>query len=157
VFGGNFSDGFLDWLIEECHEERQPSIGQLAAEFEARFLGRPADAPLLKAMKLLWETLVLVNVRRVLSDPVASAVVRAAKKPRGQLSSYEKRLMRKVLLALHRNKKKQAPLPLAEAEVAEVAEAAEVAEVAEVSHAIYECCACVPSLGGREALLHAPR
>jgi hypothetical protein len=109
VFGGNNSDGFLDWLIDECEARRRPGVGQLAAEFERRYLGRPVpQGSLLEAMKTVWEGIVVIKVREYLSDPVASAVVRAAKKPRGQLSSYEKRLMRKVLLTLHRNKKKQA-------------------------------------------------
>ena len=41
VFGGDESGGFLDWLIDELDAGRQPGVGQLAAEFERRYLGRP--------------------------------------------------------------------------------------------------------------------
>lgn len=69
MFGGNFSGGFLDWLTEECEAGRRPGIGQLAAQFEARYLGHQVQLGwLLEATKTLWEKIVVIKVAQYLSD-----------------------------------------------------------------------------------------
>ncbi len=105
VFGGNSSGGFLDWLIEELDAGRRPSVGQLAAEFEARHLGRSGQqGSLLEAMRDLWLKKVVTKVRKQLSDPAIIAVVRAAMTPFGQRSSYQHELLLRLLLAVQDTK-----------------------------------------------------
>jgi hypothetical protein len=111
VFGGDESGGLLDWLIDECDARHQPGVGQLAAEFERRYLGRPVpQGSLLDRMKTLWGT-VASKVAEYLSDPVASAVLQAARKRPRERSPYEKELMTELVRVLHEMKRRQRLLP----------------------------------------------
>ena len=112
VFGGDESGGLLDWLIEHLDAGHRPGVGQLAAEFERRYLGRPVpQGSLLEAMKTLWEDRVASEVAEYLSDPVASAVLQAAWKPPHERSPYEKELVMELLKVLHEMKRRQRLLP----------------------------------------------
>ncbi len=112
VFGGDESGGLLDWLIDECDAQRRPGVGQLAAEFERRCLGRPVpQGSLLDRMKTLWEEKVASKVAEYLSDPVASAVLQAAWKQPHERSPYEKELVMELLKVVHEMKRRQRLLP----------------------------------------------
>ncbi len=112
VFGGDESGGLLHWLIDECDAGHRPGDGQLAAEFERRYLGRPVqEGSLLDQMKTLWEEKVASKVAEYLSDPVASAVLQAAWKPPHERSPYEKELVMELLKVLHEMKRRQRLLP----------------------------------------------
>jgi hypothetical protein len=111
VFGGNESGGLLDWLIDECDAGHRPGVGQLAAEFERRYLGRPVpQGSLLDRMKTLWGT-VASKVAEYLSDPAANEVVQAAWKQPHERSPYEKELVMELLKVLHEMKRRQRLLP----------------------------------------------
>ncbi len=104
MFGGDESGGLLDWLIEHLDAGHRPGVGQLAAEFERRYLGRPVpQGSLLDRMKTLWEERVASYVAEYLSDRVASAVLQAAWKQPHERSPYEKELVK----VLHDMKRRQ--------------------------------------------------
>jgi hypothetical protein len=111
VFGGDKSGGLLDWLIDECDAGHRPGVGQLAAEFERRYLGRPVpQGSRLDRMKTLWGT-VASKVAEYLLDPAASAVLQAAWKQPHERSPYEKELVMELLKVLHEMKRRQRLLP----------------------------------------------
>ncbi len=111
MFGGNESGGLLDWLIDECDAGHRPGVGQLAAEFERRYLGRPVpQGSRLDRMKTLWGT-VASKVAEYLLDPAASAVLQAAWKQPHERSPYEKELVMALLNVLHEMKRRQRLLP----------------------------------------------
>ncbi len=112
VFGGDESGGLLDWLIDECDARHRPGVGQLAAEFERRYLGRPVpQGSLQEAMKTLWEERMASKVAEYLSDPAANEVVQAAWKQPHERSPYEKELVMELLKVLHEMKRRQRLLP----------------------------------------------